>query len=355
MFVIRSDILTFPFVISGSFGDPQRGREMANAVDLMLEKSGMDMERMKSTANVHNIGMTYPWTSPLHGCLAPLLKGYQWGLESGDTESAMYNLMFRSWFLVYVGRPLDLVQQELQANCDLMVYTNQLAIKYWVLPYLLLASKLRGVEIDVDEKDFESIEEHCLEMKMIAHRATAIIVQLELLLFLSDWKAAAKKLGTEDLRQFVPGLYPSVRYTFLEALIILKRAQDVKSFIKKLGLKKRALKPIKLLRGWVKNGNVNAVHYLHLVEAQLAALEGMNTKAAEKYKLAIAAATRGGFIQDRALSHELASEYHAVTGNDFWRDYHFDSAIKSYTDWGASIKVTQLERKRKQKVSDADV
>lgn len=329
---------------SGAFGDPQRGREMANAVDLILEKP--DMERMKSRANFHNHGMSFPHSSPLHGCLAPLLEGYQWGLESGDTESSMYNLMFRSWFIVCVGRPLDSVEQELQANCDLMVYTNKLSVKYWVLPYLLLAKKLRGVEIDENEKDFESLEKHCLKMKMFAHRATAIIVQLELLVFLSSWEDAAKKLGMEDLRQFVPGLYPSIRYTFLEALILLKRALSVKSFMKKRKLKKRALKPIKILRGWAKKGNMNVVHYVHLVEAQLAALEGKNNKAEEKYKLAIASATRNGFIQDRALMHELASEHFSITKNNYWKDYHFDSAIKSYTDWGASIKVAQLESKR---------
>ena len=117
--------------------------------------------------------------------------------------------------------------------------------------------------------------------------------------------------------------------------------------MKKRKLKKRALKSVKILRGWAKKGNVNVVHYVHLVEAQLAALEGKNNKAEEKYKSAIATATRNGFIQDRALSHELASEYFAATTNDYWKDYHLDNAIKSYTDWGASVKVTQLESKRK--------
>ena len=339
-------LLTFFLLsLSGVFGDPQRGREMANAVELLLDKPGM--ERMKSRSNFTNHGMILSWTTPLHECLIPLLDGYQWGLENGDTESAMYNLMFRSWFLVYVGRPLGAVEQELQANCDLMVYSNQLSIKCWVLPYLILAKKLRGVKIDGDEKDFESLEKYCLEMRSFAHWATAIIVQLELLVFLSDWGAAAKNLGKEDLRQFVPGLYPSVRFTFLEALIILKKAQNVKSFMKKRKLKKRALKSLKILRGWAKKGNVNVVHYVHLVEAQLAALEGKNNKAEEKYKSAIATATRNGFIQDRALSHELASEYFAATTNDYWKDYHLDNAIKSYTDWGASVKVAQLESKRK--------
>ena len=64
----------FFLLISAVFGDPQRGREMARAVDLMLEKPGM--ERMKSRANFHNQGITAPWTTPWHGCLAPLLEGY---------------------------------------------------------------------------------------------------------------------------------------------------------------------------------------------------------------------------------------------------------------------------------------
>lgn len=42
----------------------------------------------------------------------------------------------------------------------------------------------------------------------------------------------------------------------------------------------------------------------------------------------------------------VGGEHFSITKNNYWKDYHFDSAIKSYTDWGASIKVAQLESKR---------
>mmetsp|Transcript_35089 Transcript_35089/g.59569 ORF Transcript_35089/g.59569 Transcript_35089/m.59569 type:complete len:329 (+) Transcript_35089:112-1098(+) len=317
---------------------------MARAVDLILERPGM--ERMKSRSCLLTQGTIIPWTSPLQGTLAPMLEGYQVGLKTGDTESAGYNLVVRARHLFYVGRPLDSLEHELQAQCDLLVLLNLSPAKYAILPYLLVVKILRGVDIS-DEKDFESLEEYALEMKMDNLRARVIAAQLELLVVLSDWNTAKKQLGTEDLRQFLTGLFVGARFTLLEALILLKQAQGEPKYLKKRKWKKRALKPIRILRGWAKKGNVNIMHYVHLVEAELAFLDGKCEEAEESYKSAISVASRNGFLQDKALSHELASRYFSVVkGDDYWKEYHLDSAIKSYIDWGATVKAEQLKSMR---------
>eukprot|EP00975_Prorocentrum_lima_P029826 6259737-Prorocentrum_lima.AAC.1 len=71
-------------------------------------------------------------------------------------------------------------------------------------------------------------------------------------------------------------------------------------------MKKCAHKTIQLIRGWAKNGNVNVVHYLRILGAELAVLSGKNNKAKEGFNAAIATSSRNGFLQDRALAHELA-------------------------------------------------
>lgn len=80
------------------------------------------------------------------------------------------------------------------------------------------------------------------------------------------------------------------------------------------------------------------LYNLHLLEAELAVLNGNSYVAEDSYKLAITVAEKNGLIQDLALSHELAS-----IGDDSHREYHMKNAIKCYFEWGATKKVRQLK------------
>ena len=91
-----------------------------------------------------------------------------------------------------------------------------------------------------------------------------------------------------------------------------------------------------------KKGNVNLVHCLHLLEAEMAALENKCSKAEDSYKAAITVASTNGFIQDCALSHELTSAYFGRKGDHYWKDYHMEQCIERYSEWGAAAKVEQL-------------
>ena len=71
--------------ISGIFGQLKRGREIANAVELMLEKPGM---KHKKSRGIFGMIVIKTWGSPLQASLRPHLEGYQLGLEVGDVESA---------------------------------------------------------------------------------------------------------------------------------------------------------------------------------------------------------------------------------------------------------------------------
>ncbi len=107
-------------------------------------------------------------------------------------------------------------------------------------------------------------------------------------------------------------------------------------------MKKSARNAIQIIRGWAKNGNMNVVHYLHILEAELAVLNGKNKNAKDKFKAAIVTSSRNGFLQDSALAHELASAYFKAQGDDYWGDYHIDRSRACYQEWGCSEKVKQL-------------
>lgn len=104
--------------------------------------------------------------------------------------------------------------------------------------------------------------------------------------------------------------------------------------------------------GWAEKGNVNAVHTIHLLQAEYFAFNGNSVEAEEKYKEAVMAAARSGFLQDKALTHELAGKYYLKKGDDYWAKYHMNLAHTTYLDWKATAKAVDLSNKYPQFVGD---
>ena len=79
---------------------------------------------------------------------------------------------------------------------------------------------------------------------------------------------------------------------------------------------------------------MNVIHNLRLLAAELAALEGEHDMAEKNYEAAIKIAGKNGFVQDKALSHELTSAYFHKRGDEFWANYHHEKSRESYLEWG---------------------
>ena len=93
------------------------------------------------------------------------------------------------------------------------------------------------------------------------------------------------------------------------------------------------------------SGDVNVVHYLHLLGAEQKFAKGKSSDAREEFDRAISTASRNGFIQDRALSHERCALFFVKEKDNEWASHHMKKAIQSYEDWGASRKVQHLQEK----------
>eukprot|EP00985_Skeletonema_marinoi_P020607 scaffold12312_cov106-Skeletonema_marinoi.AAC.1 len=327
-------------LLCGPFGKPHEGLEMAKAAELILERPGM----RSSTSNTIFVTQSfcYHWTSPLQDTIEPLLKGYQVGLEIGDTDRACSCLVGRVYFLYFISRSLDSIQKELEATIHVMTQLNQGASISQVIILLTAVQKLRGLDSEAGDKILDSILASAAESRNYL-AAYVNLMNLEVFVFFQQWKEAidlVRKAG--NVRLLLPSTFAPVRYTFLEALTYLKAAQSSSGW-KKRQMKKRALKTLHLIQRWAKNGNVNVVQYLYILEAELAVLQGKNEKAKKSFNAGIAASRRSGFLQDRALAHELASAYFKIQGDDYWTDYHIECSRTCYQEWGCSEKVEQLK------------
>jgi len=211
---------------------------------------------------------------------------------------------------------------------------------------LTTVKKLRGLDVEACEEKMDSLSAIAAATHNLNLAANINTMKLDVFVFFQQWEEAldlVRKAG--NIRLVLSSTFSSVRYTFLEALTYLKAAQSA-SGSKKRQMKKCAQKTIQLIQGWAKNGNVNVVHYLHILEAELAVLRGNSKKAKESFNAAIAASRKNGFLQDRALAHELASAFFKAQGDEYWRNHHNECSRKCYQEWGCCEKVEQLSLNR---------
>ena len=348
----------FGILLCGAFGNPQRGRDMAEAVRLILAKTKPGELTHIISRTCLDQGFVYHWTTTtLQETLAPLLKGYQIGLDTGDVQSAGLNQLMHISHTYFAGRKLAEVDELTSANVGLqneattasnkssdmqnldVSLTQSRILGSLIQVWYLVIAELRDRELDESELNFDGILKFSNEIDNPALRSYASTGQLELKVIFSEWDKAIGILEEAgDVRANLLALFAGARFTFLEALVSIKAAHISKTWYKRWKWKRRARKSINIIRKWVKRGNVNVIHYLHLLEAELAVLNGNSNMAEDSYTLAITVAEKNGLIQDQALSHELAS----AAGIDNRGDYHMKRAIKYYSEWGATKKVSQL-------------
>ena len=333
-------LATHGAILCGYFDKPHQGRELAKAAELILKLPGM--RRITSNAIFISQTYCYHWTSPLQDTISPLLNGCEEGLATGDIESACQSLLHRCLNLYFTGRSLDSIQEEVGASIDVLTRLKQGEQRALVEILQITVKKLRGIDTEGNDEKMNSIEEAAIATGDSHQAAYVSSFKLEVLVVLQKWEEALEFVQkANEIRDSTKSAFLSVRFTFLEALTYLKAAQIVTGF-NRIKMKRRGKKAMKLLRGWAKNGNVNVVHYLHILEAEVFFLEGKMKKAGESFKVAISSSRRNGFLHDRALAHELSSSFYAARGDEFWSNYHIECAKTCYKEWGCSKKVDQL-------------
>src|SRR5258708_1123 len=82
-----------------------------------------------------------------------------------------------------------------------------------------------------------------------------------------------------------------------------------------------------------------------LVSAEVARIEGRDPEAMRLYEDAILSARKHGFIQNEAISNEVAARFYLDRGYETTAYAYFRNAHQCYLRWGALSKVDQMEQK----------
>ena len=128
-----------------------------------------------------------------------------------------------------------------------------------------------------------------------------------------------------------------VLYTCLTYTALFKQKRKRK-YIRRA---KAALKPLKK---WSKDGAINAVHMVRLIEADLMACScSTKTEVLGKFDDAIHEINRLGLQQQLALANELAGEFCFRTQSMEDAKRYLSSAMSCCYEWGAEAKLSDIQ------------
>jgi PAS domain S-box-containing protein len=151
-----------------------------------------------------------------------------------------------------------------------------------------------------------------------------------------------------------PGHVEEAEFYFYQALTLAKACTKAKGSERDVWLQQLvAIRDRFAL--WASHSAENFAHKHHLIAAEVSRLLGEDLPAMRAYESAIALARQHRFIQDEALSHELAACYYEKTGFQNFADQYYREARRCYLDWGANGKALLLISRYPQIVPTVDL
>lgn len=284
------------------------------------------------------------WQSPAQDRIDPLFMGASVGMAKGDINHAFLCTVGYLYFFFHSGLPLTEFEKDSRGYClQMESYKQDLALievrPLWQGALNLMGKSNDPLVVSGDAMD----QDKFLQDAIPTAKQKVYLIRMQLAYYFGDPELATRMLELcEKLMVTIAGHFVFEVFTFFCGLIYLDEARRRK---KKSNMK-LACKKIQRIREWVRNGAVNCVHKLLLLEAEYASVNsGEKSKRDEIKKLydsAISAASRSGFVHDAALANERAGIWFQSLDDDFWASSYLSRAHELYHEWGATAKADQL-------------
>eukprot|EP00980_Cylindrotheca_fusiformis_P012097 scaffold2923_cov121-Cylindrotheca_fusiformis.AAC.7 len=282
------------------------------------------------------------WSRPLQHSLAPTADGYDSGMRSGNTEFALWNLLFHHVWLPYaMGKRLGPILEQCPKLLSQMEELSQpeqaicLKVCWQTISNLTTTPALE----DPLEGDIFRVGTFA---GTSAVESMIHLCEGELLVFYDIEAAARRAIKDGDkLEKMSPGNFVIMFETFHRAIALFAMARRTK----KRKYRTHANKLTRRIEGWMQSGNPNVVHYHKALMAEQAALNKKYDLAGKNYKNAIVLAAKTGHMHHAALINERYAEFlREELCDEQESKYRLGEAIRFYEEWGAFGKAGLLRR-----------
>jgi predicted ATPase/serine phosphatase RsbU (regulator of sigma subunit) len=345
----------YGIVLAGVAGDISKGYQFGRFSTELINK-------LRSKEYYARINVLYHifikhWKDKISETVQPLNEAYFRGIETGDYEYSSYCAAYSCIHSMLSGTNLDTVDCEMRKNIDIVNKLNQ-EIMLYILKIISQVSlnlsgksenriALIGEQFNEEEDVPQIIEDNVITFLGILYTMKSLLCYL----FEEPAKALQNIDEAEKYKDTLIGLYYLPLLNFYSSLTYLSCYNDV-SWSKRKTYMGRILMNQKRLRKYARFAPDNHRHKYLLVEAERARIRNKDTKAMKNYDQAIALAKTNGFIQEEALSNELAAKYFLEKGNERIAKTYMKEAHYLYTRWGAKAKTDQLRENYPDLIND---
>lgn len=290
------------------------------------------------------------WKEPITATLKPLLKAYTTGLDTGNLAYAGYAGFIYCLQTYFAGQELTKLAQELAMYGTALEKINQKTPLNYNNIYHQAVLNL----IEPKTKPWELVGAVYDERSMLAlHEQTndgTALWHLFLNKLMLCYLFQALDLAVEyaiKAKQYSGSGYAMVNIpvlNFYDSLLQLALF-STSSPAEQQRILQQVAENQEIMQKWANYAPMNQLHRFYLVEAEKNRVLAQTTAAMEFYDLAIAAAKENGYIQDAALSNELAAKFYLDWGKEKVAQVYMEEAYYCYARWGAKTKVEDLEKR----------
>ncbi|AFY84798.1 trifunctional serine/threonine-protein kinase/ATP-binding protein/sensor histidine kinase [Oscillatoria acuminata] len=338
----------YGLILCGIVGDIETGHQFGQLALTVLAQ--FENQKLKArTVMVVNNNVRF-WKEPLQQTIAPLLIGYESGLETGDVEYAglcAYNYCINSYF---AGKELGQLEAEMSSYSLLMEKLKQTnTLNYQKMYWQVVSHLIRGV--DHPENLVGELYNEFLMLPL--HEQTSdryglcclYLNKLILSYLFRQSESAFENAGmAANYLDGLTAVYPLPLFYFYNSLAVLgvygNRPESEQEI-----LWNKVEENQEKMKKWAEFAPDNFLHKHELVEAEKARVVGNIAEAIASYDRAILHARESQYIQEEALANELAGEFHLQRGSQQIAQFYLTEAYYGYMRWSASAKVKFLEQK----------
>ncbi|GAA6623206.1 AAA family ATPase [Scytonema sp. NUACC26] len=296
------------------------------------------------------------WKHHVRETLPLLEDAYSSGLEHGDLIHTGYSASNYCQYSYWSGFELNSLEQDMARYGQAIALVNQeSALKLHQMFHQAVFNLIKITENpchllgDVyNEDQFLPLHIQSNERTLVYH---VFLNKLILCYLFSEFSQAAENaIKAEQYLDGVRGWLIVPIFYFYDSLAQLAIYRSV-SHLQQEYLLSRVINNQEKIQKWAKYAPMNFQHKYELVEAEKARVLGQCWQAAEFYDRAISGAKEQGYIQEEALSNELAAKFYLERGREKVAQIYLTDAYYGYMCWGATTKVKYLASKYPQLLS----
>ncbi|KAG7338014.1 AAA ATPase domain containing protein [Nitzschia inconspicua] len=339
-----------PFFIV-AFNDLKATSQIASYADAMRVREHGNL----STAGFNMVQGCFnlPWAHTWSHSLSVLREGYKNGMREGQLRNGLYCIVASLWtcFIAQVHLPT--------LKSDIEVYMRQTIELDTGLPLNNAILLKRSVEILLDDSEQVEGRQSLLDeaRSLIGddkfNGAMANVFQGQIYYATGEHqKGTALAIKTGILLKKLLSASANMPSIFHQSFSLYVSAQDTKSWRTRRRFRSLAKKRHDILRKWAKDGCPNVVHYVAILDSELAILNGLDKKVVEDlYQKAIVLSARGGMILDAAVANERLGRFFEGLGDTIEAGRRFEQAIQYYEDYGLMSRGMYLHKQYRDHIS----